>query len=191
VTALVTIGAAERESSLKAMVRDLNRLLGNRIDQQVTVILKSAAAMPARPDGGPAFGLMKPGLREIWLWEAVDRYPAAQTLAHEAMHAVDVFWLTDAQRAEIMELMTPSPSGWEDKTIGGRTYQYAAMPYEVFAVYASAAIVGFDNPPYRSLYERRIDKNEWDSLARIVLRDTDDGPRGLFPWSESAPAPPE
>ena len=188
---LVPVGAVEQDSSLKAMVGDLNRLLGNRLGEQVEVILQPAAAMPKRPDGGRAFGLTKPGRREIWLWDAVDRYPAAETLAHEAMHVLDVFWLTDTQRNEIMELMTPSPSHWEDRTIGQATFRYAAMPHEVFAVYASAAIVGFDRPAFRSLYERRIDEAKWDSLARVVLRDTDDGPRGLYPWSEGVPAPPE
>jgi hypothetical protein len=178
---LVPVGAVEQDGSLMAMVSELNQLLGNRIDGQVKVILKSTAKMPGRLDGGPSFGYWRPSLRQIWLWEKVDRYPAAKTLAHEAMHVLDSYWLTAAQRAEIMALMTPRPSSWRDKTVGGVTYQYAAFPFEVFAVYASAATVRFDRPVYRSLYERRIDRDKWDSLADITLRDTDDGPRGLDP----------
>jgi hypothetical protein len=180
---LVLIGAAERAAerdlSLRVMVSNLNRLLANRIEGQVKVILKPARKMPRRADGGPSFGVWSQRGRQIWLWEKVNRYPAAKTLAHEAMHVLDSFWLTDAQRADIMALMTPRPSKWRDRTIGRVAFPYVAFPYEVFAVYSSAATVGFDTPPYRSLYKRRIKRDKWDSLARIVLRVTDGGRRGL------------
>jgi hypothetical protein len=180
---LVLVGAAERAAerdvSLRVMVRNLNRLLANRIEGHVKVYLKPARKMPKRADGGPSFGVWYQRGRQIWLWEKVNRYPVATTLAHEAMHVLDSFWLTDAQRADIMALMTPRPSNWRDRTVGRVAFPYVAFPYEVFAVYSSAATVGFERPPYRSLYKRKIKRDKWDRLARIVLRETDHGPRGL------------
>lgn len=155
------------------MATTLIEALGDRIEP-VSVVLKTGDEMPERSDGGPSFGFWKAGQREIWLWEETDEYPVDKTFAHEAMHVVDTDWLTRGQRLDIIELMSPTPTAWGDQSIGGVIHKYVALPFEVFAVYASAAIGGFQRPAYMALFKRRVTVDKWPTLAELTLRD--DGP---------------
>lgn len=191
---LTAVGPAALVPAVKATATKLTQLLAGRLgpNLDVSVVFKTAERMPPRPDGGPSRGYWKAGLKEIWLWEKTDRYPVEKTLAHEAMHVLATFWLTEAQRNDIIELMKPRPLHWRDKTIGIVTYEYAASPFEVYAVYGSAAMVGFDKPAYRSLYRRHIDEGDWPKLRDIIVRTTDHDVRGEEPdLVESAPIPPD
>lgn len=167
---LTVTGSLAFTTALKPAVDNINAVLGDRI-KDVTVLAKPATAMPQRSDGGPSFGFWKAGLREIWLWDEIDEYPFAKTLGHEAVHVLDEDWLTQAQRSDLLTLMTPLPKRWYDQLIAGRKVKYKALPSECFAVYGSAALFGYRKPAYRSLFVRRVPEAKWPTLAEMALKD--------------------
>lgn len=175
--AMEPTGAAAQVDSIVRTAARLNDKLGNRI-KPVRIVLKTADEMPPRSDGGNATGFWKSAKREVWLWDEIDDYPVAKTLAHEAMHVLDDDWLTRTQRLEIIALMSPSPVDWKDQMIEGIKRKYIALPYEVFAVYASAAIGGFEKPAYRRMFKRSIPSDKFLRLEEIALRDAGAADRG-------------
>lgn len=186
--ALVPDGPAAQIDAITETATTLNELLGDRI-KDVKVVLKSDEIMPERSDGGVSYGFWKAAKREVWLWDETDDYPVGKTLVHEAMHVLDDDWLTRAQRLEIIALMNPAPSTWKDQVIAGVVKKYVALPYEVFAVYASAAVFGFQKPAYRRLYRRAIAPDKWPKLKEITLADMGAGDRGTDPVVQIASPP--
>ncbi len=109
------------------------------------------------PNGTRARGFWRVWPHRILLNASIGAYPVAKTFAHEVMHALDDDWVLPTQRAEIKRLMEPVPSGWRGET---------------FAIYASAAVAGFNDPPYADFYgDRKIPATKWAALKEIVLRD--------------------
>lgn len=183
------VGPASQVSPIKTMAATLTAKLEDKI-QPVSVILKTRAEMPERADGGVSYGYWKKALRQIWLWEETDDYPVDKTLAHEAMHVVDRDWLTSTQRADIIKLMVPEPTAWADVLVSGVPKRYIALPYEVFAVYASARVCGIEKPAYRSIYVRSVPVQLWQKLAEVTLRDDGQADRGAHDVEE-IPSPPD
>lgn len=93
------------------------------------------------------------------LFAAPDGSPelARKTFAHEGTHQLDDQWMLKSNERSIRDNFEPDASGW---------------PSEAFAVYGSAAIFGFDDPPYRSFYKGyRIPKAKWPETKEEALRD--------------------
>lgn len=183
------VDAAAQDPEVVRIATSMSETLQNRI-KPVSIFLKPDTDMPRRSDGGPSYGFWKSGPRQIWLWDETDEYPVAKTFAHEAMHVVDSDWLTRAQRRRLMALMSPTPASWGDQNIDGTRHRYVALPSEVFAVYASAAIGGFRRPAYRSLFVRRVAADKWLALKELTLHD--DGPAQTEDeLPEAVPSPPD
>jgi hypothetical protein len=181
--------SASQNPEIVKMAATMTEALKDRI-KPVTVVLKSGDDMPKRSDGGPSYGYWKSGLREIWLWDETDEYPVGKTFAHEAMHVLDTDFLTRAQRKSVLALMSPVPTAWADQKIDGVTRKYVALPSEVFAVYASAAIAGLEKPAYRSLFKRRVEVGKWAILKELVLH-RDGPPEAEEEPTDPVPSPPD
>jgi hypothetical protein len=183
------VGAAANDLEIAKIAASLSGTLGDRI-KKASVLLKPDTEMPRRSDGGPSYGFWKSGPREIWLWDETDEYPVTKTFAHEAMHVIDSDWLTRAQRVKLMTLMSPAPTAWSDQKIDGILHKYVALPSEVFAVYASAAVAGLQRPAYRSLFRRRITPDKWAELKELTLHN--DGPaQPEADAHDAVPSPPD
>jgi hypothetical protein len=111
------------------------------------------------------------GIRARGFWDA-KRYPddilladdlfptpelARKTFAHEGIHQLDAQWMLQSNRKDIKPLFDPDAAGW---------------PSEEFAVYGSAAIFGFRNPPYTTYYNDYIlPPTSWPNVKAYALRD--------------------
>lgn len=116
---------------------------------------------PDYPNGVRARGYWKKLPHRIEMNGSINAYPVAKTFAHEGMHVLDDDWLLFSNRRDIKPLMSPVPATWKGET---------------FAIYASAAICGFTDPPYAGFYgDRFVPVSKWPKLAEIALRD-DHGP---------------
>lgn len=97
--------------------------------------------------------------RDVFL--ADDLFPspdlARKTFAHELVHQLNDQWMLRSQERDIKPLFKNPPIGF---------------PAEPFAVYGSAAIFGFTNPPYQNYYKSNsIPATNWPKLKEIALRD--------------------
>jgi hypothetical protein len=82
---------------------------------------------------------------------------ARKTFAHEGTHQLDAQWMLKSNEKSIKPSFDPDAAGW---------------PSEEFAVYGSAAIFGFTNPPYTKYYkDYRIPMGEWPKVKAAALRD--------------------
>lgn len=130
------------------------------------VIVKPRNEMPwARKPG--TNGPNDKGVRSRGYWNgtnqllADDLFPtpdlARKTFAHETIHQLDDQWMLRSNRKDIKPLFEPDATGW---------------PAEPFAVYGSAALFGFTNPPYQNFYpDNKIPVAEWPKVKEFALRD--------------------
>lgn len=82
---------------------------------------------------------------------------ARKTFAHEGTHQLQADWMLRSNERSIKPLFDPDAAGF---------------PAEEFAVYGSAAIFGFDNPPYKGFYDKFvIPKSMWAKTKEYALRD--------------------
>lgn len=164
-------GTPAQNDLIRAMAKNLAAKLAlpdgtSRLAPSRT-IFKPNADMPEAAPGVKARGYWKDGLHEIWMNANVNAYPVAKTWAHEAMHQMDDDWLLGRNRADIRDLMVPEPASWRG---------------EQFAVYGSAAIAGFRDPPYTDFYKGFvIAEPYWDVLAKLALRDNRPVPPPIDP----------
>lgn len=154
-------GTQEQNDLIRGMAQNLAAKLAlpdgtSRIAPSRT-IFKPNGEMPEAAPGVPARGYWKDGPHEIWMNAKTGAYQVAKTWAHEVMHQLDDDWLLAKNRADIRDLMVPEPATWKG---------------EQFAVYGSAAIAGFSDPPYTDFYSGfAIAQPYWDVLAKDALRD--------------------
>lgn len=80
-----------------------------------------------------------------------------KTFAHEAYHHLDDDWMVKSNQRDLRPLFDPDA---------------AAYPGEEAAVWGSAAVFGFSDPPYKKFYPRyRLPVGQWAEFKRVSLRD--------------------
>lgn len=131
-------------------------------DAKVRVLPRSQMPWAREPDENG-----KGGIRARGYWNgsnmllADDLFPnadlARKTFAHEGIHQLDDQWMLRTNRRDIKPLFEPDATGW---------------PAEPFAVFGSAALFGFTNPPYQNFYPgAKIPVTEWPKVKEYALRD--------------------
>lgn len=108
------------------------------------------------------------GVRAAGYWNGTNQLIAADQFAkgashvrklgaHETAHQLEDQWMLRSNERDIKPLFDPDP---------------AAFPSEEFAVYGSAAIFGFTDPPYTTFYDDYvIPKAAWPKVKQFALRD--------------------
>jgi hypothetical protein len=156
--------------------------LGSRV-KDIVVLFKPGDELKQK--AGTSFtprGLVRGNGHRILMHEKIGKYDEVKTFAHEVMHCLDDQWFTDAQRLEIAALMDAPAAKWDAKS-------YNERAYEAFACYGSAALGGFDSPPYTEFYDRTIAKPLWPTVAATALKDF--GPATPAPEPEPTPTDPK
>ncbi len=133
------------------------------------VVVRPRDKMPwaKKPVLNPDGTVKTPGVRATGYWNGTNQLIAADQFdnpdkvrkigAHETTHQLDDQWMRRSHENDIRPLFDPEPARW------------AA---EEFAVYGSAAIFGFDNPPYTDFYDDYvIPRVAWPKVKQIALRD--------------------
>ncbi len=134
---------------------------------RVVVTPRSEMPWARKPTYNPDGSVDKPGVRATGYWDgtrqriAADQFDNAARVrkigAHETTHQLDDQWMMRSHQRDIKPLFDPDPAGW------------AA---EEFAVYGSAAIFGFTDPPYTDFYDNYvIAPANWPKVKQIALRD--------------------
>jgi hypothetical protein len=145
--------------------------------QPANVYVRARAAMPWAIKPGVSDKYPK-GVRARGFWNGKDQLLAddlfptpdlcRKTFAHETCHQLDSQWMLNSNRKTIQPLFDPDAAGW---------------PAEPFAVYGSAAIFGFTNPPYTTFYPGHVvPTTEWAELKAAALRDDRPVPPGPDPY---------
>lgn len=157
-------GTNAQNTILKPMAEKAAKVLalpdGTSRVKDCRVIIKARKDMPWADDDETIKA------RGYWngnnIFLADDLFPnpdlARKTFAHELTHQLDDQWMLKVNNeADIKPLFTNPPAGW---------------PGEAFAVYGSAAIFGFTNPPYQNFYKgNRIPVTNWPKVKEYALRD--------------------
>jgi hypothetical protein len=69
----------------------------------------------------------------------------------------------------MLPLLNPRPDGFNDLTIDGEHEGYEANPEECIATWGSAALFGYPDPAYTSIFLRTVEAAKFPSLTSALL----------------------
>lgn len=173
---LVTVEAADNLAEfVDVITAGLDKIdvpLDELVSSHLTVRVVASIAKPAWAEGKWRQADRLALVRAMRRSDGKPRYNKVQyTAIHEIGHAVDDDRLA-GKRADVMALMTPQPSKWnDDDNLADPMARYWRLPSEVFANRLVEAITGGQvRSPYDDDYTRWIPDRKLDELVSIVRR---------------------